>query len=181
MLPPQSGVLYYRWLHSGGGPCCPPVYRDAPGLVKAATEMALMAQDPNPPDSQSLTARGAKPACAARRIPELAFGPFDRFIAGDNQLGDSVPLLDCIRCPPEIEHDHSDFAAVAGIDSAEIYGERMLQGHAAARANLRFIARRQLNRDSGRDPLRDAWLENDALDRAQIEPRIFGRTMSIGR
>src|SRR5713101_7564351 len=71
--------------------------------------------------------------------------PFDGESLSQNQLGDPVALLDHVIGATQVEHDHADFAAVAGVDGAEMRADRMLQREPAARPDLHFAVRRKLD------------------------------------
>jgi hypothetical protein len=105
-------------------------------------------------DGKILTAGGAEAARATRRIGEIAFFPLHSIVGGDNQLRDAVAFFDDVVGLAEIEHHHANFAAVAGIDSAEVDGDGVLEGEPATWPDLRFAAGRKLDGDTGGHGLR---------------------------
>lgn len=76
---------------------------------------------------------------------------------------------------------HANLAAVSRINRPEIYGERMLQRHPAARPHLSLVTGRQLYGDAGRHGLRDARLQHHSLHRAQIQAGVFQRAVGVRR
>ena len=117
----------------------------------------------------------------ARGIAQFSFFPFDGFIAGDDHLGDAVAGVYLVILFSEVQQDHADFAAIAGIDGGRTVRQRngVFERQAAARADLRLMAGRQLNREAGGYELRNAWFECHLFGRAQIEARVFQRTVRV--
>src|SRR5687767_711485 len=75
-----------------------------------------------------LSSRGAESARAAPRRIRLCFLPLNRFVAGNNQLGNTVARLDGVNIFSEVDQDHANLAAIAGIDGTGCvrYRDRML-------------------------------------------------------
>src|SRR4051794_583587 len=86
------------------------------------------------------------------------------------------------RCT-EVQQNHPQFAAVAGIDSRRSIRkrDRMLQSESAARPNLHFVTRGNFERQTGCYCLSDAWNKHCIFQAADIEARIFGRSVRILR
>src|ERR1700677_3493416 len=105
---------------------------------------------PAPPGLPAALSSGRpKPSGAAGRTGQiLAFLPFHRIIASHNQLRDLVAFFDHVIFAPQVEHDDADFAAIAGIDSAKVHGDRVLERQAAAGTHLRLMAARQFDSDA---------------------------------
>jgi hypothetical protein len=129
--------------------------------------------------NERLAAGGTEAACASFGIGEVAFKPLDGFVFRDDELGDAVAFFDGVIGAAEIEHDDADFAAVTGVDGAEVYGEGVFEGHAAAGTDLRFIAGRQFDGDAGGNGLGYAGREDAGFDGAEVEAGIFGRAVGI--
>jgi hypothetical protein len=126
-----------------------------------------------------LAAGGAEASRSAVGIAEIAFLPVDGFVSGYHQLGDAVAFFDGVVGEAQVEHDDADFATITGVDGAEVYGDGVLESHAAAGADLRFITGRQFDGDAGRDAVCDAGREHDGFDGAEVEAGIFLGSVSI--
>jgi len=121
----------------------------------------------------------SEPPRAARRWAKLALFPFDRFVTRYDQLRDAIAFFNRIVGAAEVEHDHADLAAVAGIDGAEVNGDRVLERESAARPHLRLMTRRQFDGDASGNALRDARREHHSLEGAEIETGVFIGAMRI--
>ena len=79
--------------------------------------------------------------------------------------------------------DDADFAAVAGVDGRRAVGQRdrVLQRKSAPRTNLRLVARRKLDRESGRHEFRLARTQENRLHAVQIHARVFVRAVRVTR
>src|SRR5581483_2596631 len=88
-----------------------------------------------------------------------------------------------IRIAPEVQQDHANFSAITRIDGAGgvRHGDGVSQREPAARADLRFVARRQLDREPGGHQARHPGLERRVLDRAQIHAGVLVRSVGVGR
>src|ERR1700693_771193 len=123
----------------------------------------LPVADYRPPER--LPARRPEAACPARRLAQLSLLPLNGFIASHDQLRDAVAFLEGVFRAAQVEHHHPDLAAIAGIDGAEIHGERVLESEAAAWPNLGLISRRQFDGKPGRHSLRDPRSQYHAFHR----------------
>src|SRR5579875_1862018 len=61
-----------------------------------------------PAEQNVSAAGGSEAAIAAARFAQLAFLPFDRLIAGDDELRDAIAFFDYVIRAPEIEHHHAN-------------------------------------------------------------------------
>jgi len=81
----------------------------------------------------------------------------------------------------EIDQDHLDLAAIAGVDGAGSIGDRdrALQGQSAPGPHLCFEAWRDLNREPCRHGFRNVRLQYRTFDGAQIHSGIFQRSVRV--
>ena len=89
--------------------------------------------------------------------------------------------MDFERIAAEVLQDHTDLAAIAGVDGCGAVRERdrMLQGEAAAGTDLRFETGRQFDTEAGRDQLCFARRERCRFDCVQIHAGVFSRAVGI--
>src|ERR1700719_559230 len=118
-------------------------------IIASSSIVPLPAADNRPPTS--LPAGRSEAPGPARRFAQLSLLPLNGFVASHNQLRDAVTFLNGVFRATQVEHHHPDLAAIAGIDGAEIHGERMLESEAAAWSNLGLISRRQFDGKPGRN------------------------------
>jgi thymidylate synthase ThyX len=89
--------------------------------------------------------------------------------------------MDLVVLTTQIEQNHFDLAPVSRIDGGRRvrHGDGMLQREAAARADLRFVTRRQLNGQAGGDSQWNSRLERHAVYRAQVHASVFTRAVRV--
>src|SRR5262245_9383297 len=83
----------------------------------------------------------------------------------DHHLRDPVAMMEGLLFHRKISEDDLDLAPVVGIDGAGRIeaGDAMLDGHAAAGTDLRFIAQRQLDKEAGRHQLPFQGLQDEGI------------------
>src|SRR5437667_12777495 len=102
--------------------------------------------------------RRPESALPARRFGKIAFSPFYRLIPRHDQLRDPVARMDRVWSSTQIQQDHANLAAIAGVDRARRIRnrDRMLEREPAARPHLPLIASGNLYREPRRHHSRDA-------------------------
>jgi len=98
-------------------------------------------------------------------------------------LSDAIAGMNLVGLAAEVEKDDRYLTPVAGIDCSRGIrtSNAVLQRETAARANLRFESRRQLDRKSGGHQAGDAGVENYAFNRTQVHAGILIRAMRVRR
>jgi len=83
--------------------------------------------------------------------------------------------VDLVCLAALVQQDHPDFAPVARVDGGRAVGQCdcVFQCQAAARADLRLVARRQFDAQARRHQVRRTGLQHYALDGPQIQAGIF--------
>src|SRR5690348_2978815 len=127
--------------------------------IRSAARWAIAPTQQPPPTASKLLARPLPPrrsesSRAASRIPQLCFVPLHRLIARHHQLRNAIAFFYDVRGTAQVKHDYANLAAITGVDRAEVNRHRVLQPQPAARPHLRFVSRRQLDRDPRRYALR---------------------------
>ncbi len=98
----------------------------------------------------------------------------------EDELRDPVAARDRHGLGPEVHDDHADLAAVVRVDRPDAVRERqaLLQREARARAHLRLVAARDLERDARRDEGARAGKHHERL--GDGGPEIRARRVSRG-
>src|SRR5215471_5938291 len=131
--------------------------------------------------TSTLSSRRSKSTRTARRLAQICLLPLDRLIARDHHLRNAVSRVDLVILPAEVKQNHPDLAAISRIDGSRRVRHRdaVLQSQAAARPDLRFIAGRQFDGETGCDGQRNPWRECRAFHGAKIHAGVFSRAMRV--
>ena len=136
-----------------------------------------------PPSSTKSSAGGSKPAGSSDRFAEFRFLPFNGFVPCYHHLRDAIARVNVIGLGAKIEQDDSNFTAISRVDGRRRIGhrDRIFQRQTAAGTDLRLITRRQFDSDPGCHQARHSGRQSRMFDRAQVEARVFLRSVGIFR
>ncbi len=89
--------------------------------------------------------------------------------------------MDLIGRGSEVEQNHVNLAAIAGVDGGRRVGkgDGVFEREAAARADLRFEARREFDGEPGGHERGLVGLEHDIRCGMEVEPGVFVRTVGV--